>query len=163
MGGADDAALGIGHRDVGGVGAFCGHHTRRPILRPGHVNLLAAFIGIGARQQFVDGDGHKVRVGGGCRAVCKRNLQHFGQQVHAVHAAKAHGFDIEAFQNFQHLTDVQGTGAGRRRTCHFKAAVHGAQDLPVAGLVATQIGQGHIPIVLGHVTDQGLAQAATIE
>jgi hypothetical protein len=92
----------------------------------------AALGGIGLRQQPLDRHRHEVGVGGAGGAVGKGDLQHLGQQVHRVGRAEASAGDVEAFQDVQHLPDVQRPGARRRRAGDLEAAVvprNGARSL----------------------------------
>src|SRR3546814_15065710 len=89
------------------VRRFTRRHPGAPALRAGYVDLRAALVGIGLRNQLGHRHVDEGRVGGGRRAVGEGELEHFCQQVKMIGPAKSPAADVKASSDERRV----GTGS----------------------------------------------------
>ena len=77
--------------------------------------------------------------------------------------AEAQSADVEAFQNVEHLDDMQRPGGGRRRPGDFEAAIRAADRLARDGAVARQVIPRNIAAGPRHVIRVMVAERAGVE
>ena len=81
--------------------------------------------------QALDRDVHEGRIAGARVAVREADLEHLGDQVEVVRGAEAQAARIEAFEDVQHLDQVEPARGRRRSARDLEAAVAAADGLPL--------------------------------
>ena len=110
----------------------------------------AALRRVVLREQRLQRNLRELRIGVVTRAVLERELLGLDEQVQVLGAAEAHGLEVVALEDVEHLQRRDALPV-RRQLPHVVAAVVSGHRLDPFGAVRGQVGRGEVAAVGAHV------------
>src|SRR5579859_5663687 len=145
------------------VSTFAWRYLGSPALRAVDADAGTSFCGVGFGKQLFNGHLHERRIRGRGSTIGEGDLQYLGEQMQRIRRTETEGADIVAFEDIQHLDDVQRPGGGRRWAHDLIAAIGAADWFAIDSAIGSQIVARDVTTRLRHMLGVVNAERARVE